>query len=133
MPFWQRGKTHTVSRFLVRCIDNFLRTSHHHVHTTLGAAVCGDVGLRVASGLWPARGRYLVDGCIGVLRSGESGSPACQEQEARVMGFEEQRHEGGGHDLRACDVDVPGGVPGLAHRHAAGLELRVEPGAWIMN
>lgn len=93
-----------------------LRTSHHHVHTALAAAVGRDGVDRVEPLLLgPASGGDLVHGQFRILRPREGGSPACHEEEAGIMGFEQQRHEGGCHDLGADYVDIPGGGPCLAH------------------
>ena len=112
--------------FLARVSVRLPRTSHHHVHTALAAAVCGDVALGGECLLRPACGWYLVDRQVEVLRARESRRAACQEQEARVGGLEQERHKGGCHDLGADSVDVPGRVPCLAHRQATSEELLIK-------
>lgn len=102
------------------------RTSHHHIHTALTAAVSGEFGIGGEVHLWPAGGGDLVDRQCRVLRPRQGRSAACHEQEARIMGFEQERHKSGCHDLSADGVDVPGGIPCLAHGHGAGCDLLVE-------
>ena len=102
------------------------RTSHHHIHTALTTTVSGDVGIGGQARLWPASLGDLVDRECRVLRPRQGGSAACHEQEARIMGIEQERDKSGCHDLGADGVDVPGSVPCLAHRHGAGCDLMVE-------
>ena len=102
------------------------RTSHHHVHTAFTTTVSGDVGVGGEVCLRPASVGDLVDGQCRVLRSRQSGSAACHEQEARIMGFEQEGHKSGCHDLSSDGVDVPGSVPCLTHSHGAGCDSLVK-------
>ena len=108
------------------CFFGFLRTSHHHVHAALATAVGGQVGVGGQVRLWPAGGGDPVDWQCRVLRPRQSGCPACHEQEAGIMGFEQQRDKCGCHDLGTDRVDVPGSIPCLAHRHGAGCDSLVK-------
>ena len=102
------------------------RTSHHHVHAALATAVSGEVGVGGEVRLWPAGSGDLVDWQCRVLRPRQSRSAACHEQEARIMGFEQERYKSGCHDLGADGVDVPGSIPCFAHRHGAGCDSLVK-------
>ena len=78
VPFWRVESVRLVNGLLEVGVT-FARTSHHHVHTALAAAVGWDVALCAERRLWPACGGCLVDWEVGVFGSLEGGCAACHE------------------------------------------------------
>lgn len=64
-----------------------------------------------------------------VVGAGESGRARCHEEESGVGAFEEERHEGGGEEVCAGDIDVPCLRPHLTFGHCS-VGLGIEPRTW---
>nr|POF02611.1 hypothetical protein CFP56_58243 [Quercus suber] len=82
-----------------------------HVERDLGAAVADR--LEGGGGLGPAGGLRLGRVALAAVEGGDLRQPGDEEQ-ARVRGPQEQRHEGVGREVRAGDVDVVGAVEAVA-------------------
>nr|POE77348.1 hypothetical protein CFP56_08995 [Quercus suber] len=82
-----------------------------HVERDLGAAVADR--LEGGGGLGPAGGLRLGRRALAAVEGGDLRQPGDEEQ-ARVRGPQEQRHEGVGREVRAADIDVVGAVEAVA-------------------